>query len=187
MSLIEHINSLFNLERGRMNEEEEEEEEEEETGDVIFIVCCNGIELLSHKQRPSSRVGNNGIEVRFGHRLIFKKERRGKKSILNPSSIVDSSLSSFISSLLHRIHHPFSLPQFLITIVFKDGKNIDAPFPPTPSLSMYSKSSNRRILNSSREGIPYKGGICLSLLQRFRRILTRFERCESQLGNLIPP
>jgi hypothetical protein len=43
MSPIEHICRLFNLERGRINDEEEEEEE---TGDVIFIVCCNGIELV---------------------------------------------------------------------------------------------------------------------------------------------
>jgi hypothetical protein len=64
MSSIELIYRLFNLERGRVNEEEEEEEE---TGDVIFIVCCNGIELALNKLRPSSRVGNNGIEVRFGH------------------------------------------------------------------------------------------------------------------------
>jgi hypothetical protein len=40
MSSIDSTYSLFNLERGRVIEEEEEE-----TGDVIFIVCCNGIEL----------------------------------------------------------------------------------------------------------------------------------------------
>jgi hypothetical protein len=40
MSSIDHTYRLFNLERGRVIEEEEEE-----TGDVIFIVCCNGIEL----------------------------------------------------------------------------------------------------------------------------------------------
>jgi GTPase SAR1 family protein len=110
MSSIESNNRLFNLERGRVNEEEEEKEEEvEETGDVIFIVCCNGIELLSHKRRSSLRVGNNGIEVRFGHAKMLKEERRGKQSIINPSSIVDSSRSSSISSLLDLFHHPVSL------------------------------------------------------------------------------
>jgi len=48
MSSSDHISRLFNLERGRVIEEEEEEEEEE-TGDVIFIVCCNGIELVLTK------------------------------------------------------------------------------------------------------------------------------------------
>jgi hypothetical protein len=47
MSSSDHISRLFNLERGRVIEEEEEEEEE--TGDVIFIVCCNGIELVLTK------------------------------------------------------------------------------------------------------------------------------------------
>ena len=50
MSSIDHISRLFNLERGRVNEEEVEE-----TGDVISIVCCNGIELVLVKERPSSR------------------------------------------------------------------------------------------------------------------------------------
>jgi hypothetical protein len=115
MSSIDHTYRLFNLERGRVNEEEEE------TGDVIFIVCCNGIELVARKRRPSSRVGNNGIEVRFGHSKMLKEERRGKQSILNPSSIVDSSLSSFISSLLHLFHHPFSLGQLEIRSFLNDG------------------------------------------------------------------
>jgi hypothetical protein len=71
MSSIDHTYRLFNLERGRVNEEEEEEE----TGDVISIVCCNGIELVLRKSRPSSRVGNSGIEVRFGQNSMLKEER----------------------------------------------------------------------------------------------------------------
>jgi hypothetical protein len=88
------------LERGWINEDEDEEEEE--TGDFIFVVCCNGIELALNKMRIE-RVGNNGIEVRFGQSTMLKEERHGKQSIINSSFIVASSLLFS--------HHPFRLGQ----------------------------------------------------------------------------
>ncbi|KAF9681322.1 hypothetical protein SADUNF_Sadunf06G0214000 [Salix dunnii] len=65
---------------------------------LIFIVCCNGTELVSYKCSTSSRVGNNGIKFRLGQLEMVKEERRGKQSIINSSS-VDSYLLNLISRL----------------------------------------------------------------------------------------